>query len=290
LEEAIAVDGQFALAHSWLGECLLCFAFFGTMPAREAVSLARASVQKALDLDPSLPDAHKVLGLVAGLHDHDWKEAERRFHLAMSQDPVPLDVRMWYAHQFLVPIGRAREAVRELESVRHEDPVNAGLFHYLAICLQAAGRGADAAAEFRHVLDLDENFPPALIWLGHQYASEGKIAEALACSERLISLMPRNTEVIGGFAGLLMRTGNQRKAEEVLQELGDGQAYGAPLGFAYYRLLCGEFDQAADWLEKAIEQRHFLAPVYLWSPLAKPVRESPRWPKLVKMMNLPGAW
>jgi hypothetical protein len=42
-------------------------------------------------------------------------------------------------------------------------------------------------------------------------------------------------------------------------------------------------------MEKAIEERHFLAAIYLWSPLAKPIREGPRWAKLAKMMNLPEA-
>jgi TolB-like protein/predicted Ser/Thr protein kinase/Tfp pilus assembly protein PilF len=287
LEQAIALDPQFALAHGLLGESFLNSAHFSTMSAREAVPLIRASAQKALDLDPSLPEAHAMLGVVAGLHDHDWKEAELQFRLAMAQDPVSLDVRTWYAHSFLVSIGRAPEGVRELESVRHEDPVNATFYHMLAMCLQRSGREMEAEAEFLHVLDLAENIPATLIWLGHHYVSHGTIPEALACSERLISLIPWNSEVIGGFAGLLMRTGRPGEAKEWLQKLGDGKAYGASLGFIYFHLICGEFEAAADWIEKAIEERHFLAAIYLWSPLAKPLREGPRWPKLAKMMNLP---
>jgi TolB-like protein/Tfp pilus assembly protein PilF len=287
LEQAVALDPQFALAHSLLGERFLNFAHFSTMSARDAVPLIRASSQKALELDPSLPEAHAMLGAVAGLYDHDWNDAEERFRLAMAQESVSLDVRVWYAHSFLLSIGRAREAVSELESVQHEDPVNAMFHHMLAMCLQRAGREEDAAAEFRRVLDLDENIPAALIWLGHHYTSHGMIPEALACMERVFSLIPWNTEAIGGLAGLRMRTGNQSKAKELLQKLGDGQAYGAPLGFIYFHLICGEFEAAADWIEKAIEERHFLAAIYLWSPLAKPLREGPRWPKLAKMMNLP---
>jgi eukaryotic-like serine/threonine-protein kinase len=287
LEQAIALDPQFAQAYSWLAECILGLARYGLMPAREAVPIIRVSAQKALDLDPSLPGAHALMAVVAGLHDHDWKEAERQFGLAMAQDPVPLDVRIWYAHSFLVPIGRAREAARQLKSVRHEDPVNAVFQFILAACLLCADTETEAAEIFRHVLDLEENFPPALIWLGHQYASQGMIPEALGCAERAFSLIPWNAEAIGGFAGLLKRTGNHSKAEELMQQLGDGQAYGAPLGFAYFHLICGELDKAADSLEKAIEQRHFLVTHYLWSPLAKPLRESPRWFKLAKLMNLP---
>jgi len=119
LEVAIGLDPRFAPAHSLLGECILNFAHFGTMSAREAVPLIRASVQKALDLDPSLPEAHAISGVIAGLHDHNWAEAERRFRLAMAREPIALGVHTWHAHSFLVSIGRATEGARELESVGH---------------------------------------------------------------------------------------------------------------------------------------------------------------------------
>jgi len=48
--------------------------------------------------------------------------------------------------------------------------------------------------------------------------------------------------------------------------------------------LCGEIDQAADWLERCIEQRDGLAPSNRWYFEAC---SSPRWPALAKMMNLP---
>jgi hypothetical protein len=76
------------------------------------------------------------------------------------------------------------------------------------------------------------------------------------------------------------------RAEAVLEKLGHGTDYGAPFGFVYYYLVCSEIRQAADWAEKAIEQRdptvRFLA-----LPLAKVLRRSSRWAALAKMMNLP---
>lgn len=69
--------------------------------------------------------------------------------------------------------------------------------------------------------------------------------------------------------------------------LGDGTAFGAPFGFVYYHLVCSEFEQAAAWAEKAIEQREPWAIFLLMPPLAKDLRRSSRWPALAKMMNLP---
>ena len=54
-----------------------------------------------------------------------------------------------------------------------------------------------------------------------------------------------------------------------------------------YHLICSEIDEAADWYEKAIEQRDPILIPWLRLPLANQLRASPRWPKIAAMMNLP---
>lgn len=61
-------------------------------------------------------------------------------------------------------------------------------------------------------------------------------------------------------------------------------SHGAPRGLA---LLCAEIDRAADWTEKALDQRDPLMVMFLQLPLAKDLHASGRWPTLAKMMNLP---
>ena len=85
-EQAIALDPQFALAHAAYADYLFGRATVGMTPAHEAMPSARATAQRALELDPSLPEAHAVLGVLAAAYDYDWKEAERRFTLATADD------------------------------------------------------------------------------------------------------------------------------------------------------------------------------------------------------------
>jgi hypothetical protein len=54
-----------------------------------------------------------------------------------------------------------------------------------------------------------------------------------------------------------------------------------------YHLIFGEIDAAADWFEKGVEQRDPILVPWLRLPLFKPLRMSPRWPKIAAMMNLP---
>jgi hypothetical protein len=93
--------------------------------------------------------------------------------------------------------------------------------------------------------------------------------------------------VVASFAAMLMRTGDTSGAGTLLQKLGDGHAYGAPLGFVNYYLLCSQIDLAADWAEKAIEQRDPALHAFLRFPYAKELLRGSRWPTLAKMMNLP---
>jgi len=73
----------------------------------------------------------------------------------------------------------------------------------------------------------------------------------------------------------------------VLKNLGNGTQYGAPFGFSFYHLVCSDIESAADWAEKAIEQREPAVRLLLQLPLAKDLRQSSRWPALAKTMNLP---
>ena len=107
LEHAIELDPKFALAYSMLGIYYTMLANLGIRPSREVIPLARAAELEALRVDPSLPEAHALLGVCDGI-DYEWNEAERRWRLAMAREPVSRDIRFWYGNHYLLPIGRVR--------------------------------------------------------------------------------------------------------------------------------------------------------------------------------------
>ena len=85
----------------WLADHFLAITAAQYVPAREAMPIVREEARKALEIDPSLPEAHAILGIVAGAYDYDWKEAGRHFDLAMAQDLIPPRVRAWYGFFFI---------------------------------------------------------------------------------------------------------------------------------------------------------------------------------------------
>jgi hypothetical protein len=83
----------------------------------------------------------------------------------------------------------------------------------------------------------------------------GRLREGLAFAERgyAIAKVPYT---VGLLAGLLAQEGETARADGVLGELGDGSGYGAPTAFAIFCLHCSKADQALEWWEKIVGQRH----------------------------------
>jgi serine/threonine-protein kinase len=288
LEQAIALDPGFALPHAELGVYFVDLATFGMMPALESLPLARASAQRALECDPSLPEALTVLGVVAGAYDHDWKEAERRFQLALAREPVAPVVHQYYGISHLYFVGRPLDAAREVALSLESDPLNSLWRQALAFCHMAAGKDAEATTELRRLLEFDEDFHLAYSHLGVIEASRGLLTEALSLIEMAYKMAPWLTGNSGLLAGLLLRTGgDSSRAAATLHSLGDGSAYGGPMGFLLFHLVCGEFDKAADWAEAGIAQRDPAIMYFLQGPLARGLRSSGRWPGLARSLNLP---
>jgi eukaryotic-like serine/threonine-protein kinase len=285
-EQAAKLDPGFALPHVGLAvyyhiacSCLI--------DPRQGVALARQALQKALEFDPSLPEAHAWLGIIAIWADFDWREGQRQFDIAFSRKPVSPHLRHWYGYFYLRKVGLALEAIDQHRRALEEDPLNLVLRSGLAVSLTAAGKDEEALTEVRKTLELDPNFVAAYT-LQTLNVTKVPLPEALAFAEKGHFLAPWNRPSIGLLAGLLVRNGDRARAAELLDGLGDGQANGAPVAFAIYHLLCGEIEKAAEWTKRALEQKHPMVAMLLltppWGPL---LRSSVSWPNLAKMMNLP---
>jgi TolB-like protein/Tfp pilus assembly protein PilF len=286
LERAVGFDPGFALAHSDLGWCYYILAIENQIPPGEAAESMRATARKALGIESSLPDAHAVLAMACVL-DYDWSEAARQFQLAMASERIQPFI--WYLHSafYLVSLGRMREAEQGVERALQEDPLNALCRTALGSYRLASGKFAEGEAILRDALQLDENFWIAQSWMGLSCLKQNRMTEAIAYEEKARSLAPWNPTVIGRLAGMYQRVGEKSCAQALLEELGDGTAFGVPGGFFCYHSVLADVDSAAGWYEKAIEQRDPRAPWLFPLQFADLLTSSPRWPDLMRMMNLP---
>ena len=286
LEQAIALDPGFGQAHTELGWCLFGLVSENCMPPREAAALMRTHARQALAIDSSLREAHAVLGTVAVL-DYDWDDAGSQFRLALARDPVSPVVRWFYSYFYLAPLGRMREAEAEIERAIADDPLNLLFRVILAFFYVGTNRSTEAEVVLRQVLELDANYWLAHNVLGALHFNRGLFDEAVSSCQRAHTQLPDHPGLIGLLAGALDRAGDEVAAEALVQKLGDGTAFGAPIGLVFYYFARAEFDHAADWFEKGIAQRDTRMPFIVPHFFGDRFTSSPHWDRLAKLMHLP---
>jgi tetratricopeptide (TPR) repeat protein len=206
----------------------------------------------------------------------------------MASEPIPWEVSAMHAVNYLVPLGRLREALQALQRVLEGDPLNATLRGTLSCFLTWAEMPDDAAVEARAILEIDERNWFAHFALSQSQLLRGELADALHSAEQAHRFAPWNGWVMGYLAGLLAGSGARERADVLLAQLQDGplKDRAAAIGMVLYHMVRSDVDAAADWCQKAIERREVLLTSFVRHPSLKALRASPRWPALATMMNL----
>jgi eukaryotic-like serine/threonine-protein kinase len=284
LEQALALDPGFALPYVGLADYHLARGVMGFMPAQQAMPRARDLARRALEIDPELPEAHAMLGLVAAFYDFDWHEAERRFRLATAREPLSPHLREWYAH-WLFAIGRPEDARRENARVIDEDPLCQMWHHMRSQVLQGLGLDDEALDASRKAVEIDPQFWIGWIQLGLRYAVNGRHTEALQCAEKGYATAPWSAYGIGVMAAALANTGQTEKADPLMDRL-RCDTYAGPLGLAVYYLARGDVDRSVEWSGKAADQRYPFIISLVLRAFEPRLRKSAAWPALLKKVNL----
>jgi serine/threonine protein kinase/tetratricopeptide (TPR) repeat protein len=282
-KQATVLDPRWADPHAALGGLYYRLGFFAFRPLSEMMLLARAEARRALELLPSEPIAHAVLGTIAALYDYDWKEAEEQFRLARASESLEPIVRTSYGMNYLLPLGRFEEAIQEQAKAIAQDPLNANRRENQAFTFLCAERYELAIVGARKALECDDTNRIAHLLIALSYFFQGKLAEARVSAETAFSVAPWNPLAVGLLAGLLVQAGEKDRAVKLVETL-HGMM---PTGKVMYHSVCSEIDAAIDWYERDIEMRLPGATMLASAGFFKPLRASPRWPKLAKMMNLP---
>lgn len=85
---------------------------------------------------------------------------------------------------------------------------------------------------------------------------------------------------------ILERTGDIEQAHKLVDSFGDGTTFGAPIGLFCYYMSLNNIDCAANWFEKAIEQRDTRTPWIVANLFGGLLISSPCWLGLAAKMNL----
>ncbi len=288
LEQAIAEDPELAAAHTalaFLYSELSTGQGAGTIPPAEAFAKAKASVERALALNPAAGEAHSVLATLRFMYDYDWVGAEKEFRLALSLSPGSADVYDRYGWMCSA-MGRFDDALRMVRRAQELDP----LAHRSDVAneLLRSGRYEEACDAARKVVAFEPAFPRGHTILGWANMLMGRTGEGLAALERAVSLTPESTLFTAQLGQAYALAGREESAREILQNLHAlaRERYVSPYHFAYVHTGLGERDAAMDWLERAYEQHAGAIYGIKGSFLFKSLHGHPRFQALLAKMNL----
>jgi TolB-like protein/class 3 adenylate cyclase/Tfp pilus assembly protein PilF len=189
-ETAIALDPDWALAHSGLAQAYVILANFDPLvEPRDSMPRARAAAERALDLDDELAPAHTALAAVRGWYDWDWEGAEAEFQRALELDPSYATAHFWYGFP---PITNKSDAIEHLQRARELDPLSMIIGTGMGIVLLLTDEYDRSIETLRETLELDPSFALAQVFLARAYAVKGMHEEAVEVAERFARTDPES--------------------------------------------------------------------------------------------------
>ncbi len=287
-EEAIKKDPGFAPAYLGLATAYdqLGTPGIGGAPPGEVRPKVMNAIRKAMELDPTLVDAHAML---ADLYEEQWQwgDAEREFNLALELKPNDAGLHLAFS-DWLLYQGRTEEAVAWCRRARELDPLGVSGDNIAWILFQSRHYD-EAISELRSDLAVHPKNAAAHWFLGYALIANGHSEEAIPVLEKALILSERSPAIIGVLVRAYSHSGRRREALRLLDELKRRQRIGyiPAAAFLHAYLGLGENEKAFIWLERAFQEKSMILPLIKVHPFFDPLRNDPRFADLVRRVGLP---
>jgi TolB-like protein/Tfp pilus assembly protein PilF len=259
----------------------------GNYVPKETLPLAKAAATRAVEVDPSLGEAHFALAQTQELFDWNWAETERQYKLALELSPNYAHAHLEYG-RFLQALGRNDEAMKQMAYAAELNPMDPRTRWLIAFVTYAARQYDSAISQFDK---LNASYPGlGDFGLGWCYREKKMYPEAVAALQRQLVHSPRRNPLpLATLASAYGLAGRKREAVKLIDKLKQvsRQHYVSNSLFAEAYIGLGEQDEAMAWLERAYEE-HDQWMVYIKSyPGWDALHSEPRFQALVRRMNFP---
>jgi TolB-like protein/DNA-binding winged helix-turn-helix (wHTH) protein/Tfp pilus assembly protein PilF len=286
-QKAIAKEPNYALAYAGVADSYLVLGHHGRMAPREALPKAKQAAIKALELDPSLAEAHTSLATVKLAYDWDWPGAENEFKQALALNPNYSTAHHWYSH-YLVPMGRLDEAIQELERARELDPFSAPVNDFLGMTLYFDRQYDDAIRQFRRALEMHPEMTEWHDEIANTYEQKNSLAEAFAERQQTVRLNG-DTQLAASLEQVYQHSGYKGYLAARIQSQEQASKFGSVdnMHLAHLCAILGDQAHALHYLENAYDERNpWLLNVQV-DPAMDSLRSSAGFRDLIRRIGLP---
>jgi TolB-like protein len=283
LQQAIKLDGDFALAWTALGFVNCELAEVRAAPPAQGFEECRKLAQHALELSPSIAYTHFVLGYVCRTYDWDWAAAQEEAQRALaidSRSPQALQL----AGQIAATLGHWDEGERQLRAGLDRDPLNTYLLFNLANTLYRAGRYADAEASYRRLVEIAPKFAWVYMYLAKTLLADRKPELALATLEQERDEGDRLDVLPMALWALGRKEESDAALKTLIDKFASADAYFVAMNHAYR----GDRVSALQWLDRAYRQREISIGIEIvGEPMFRNLADDPTYKSLLRTLQLP---
>jgi TolB-like protein/DNA-binding winged helix-turn-helix (wHTH) protein/Tfp pilus assembly protein PilF len=285
-EQAIAKDSGYAPAYAGLSYCYALLNGYSETPREDFANRAKSSAERALQLDPSLAEAHVALALIEQNHDWNWDATEKEFQQAIALNPNYATAHHWYA-EHLGYRGKFDEAFKEIELARRLDPLSLIIAADRGMLLYYARRYDDSMKQFEAVRAMEPNFVRASMAMfpGVQLQAKEASLDYLAQGYRLYG---NNAWYWANAAYVHGQLGDRKKALAALKKLKNlnQQQQRDPAMFVIAYLGLGDREETFRWLQKSLERHSNVITTLKVDPIYDPLRSDPRFIDILQQSHL----
>jgi TolB-like protein/Flp pilus assembly protein TadD len=288
-EICIGIDGTYAPAFAGLADALTNQSIgFSDYPPKQAMVRAGEAAQRALELDPELPEGHLARALVRMWHEFDFEGAKEGFDRALELNPNFADAYLWLEFYWTYVRFDFKEAVAANRKAFRLSPLDSRANVRFGTLQMIFGDLDEAETSHRQELVENPDAPVTHLGLGDTLFRMGEWAEGISHVTEAVRLAGRPTPWLGMLAGFLGAAGEEAKANEVFEEMKGRAADGYVSGFWMAVAQAGQsqFPEAFSSLERAVEERDSNL-LYLFAvPRALGLHDRPEFPKLLNRIGL----
>ncbi len=282
LARALDLDPENAAAWTVLARSRIDAASYGWDDVHEGFTRAREALDRALAIEPDLPEVQVILSRIRRLYEWDWEGAEAAARRALELAPGQAET-LREVGALAQALGRLEEAEPLLRRAAEQDPLSAAAYSQLGYLYRAMGRRRESVDAYRKSLELAPQRVAVRHALGLLLAEDGRFDEALAECD----LEPAAWARLTARAIVLFRAGRTAEAAAAARELEEEHAGHSAIQLAAVAAVHGDADAAFAWLDRGFAQRDPGLGQLKVEPTVRSLHRDPRWPALLRRVGLP---
>jgi TolB-like protein len=275
-EQALDLDPAFARAWTGLGDAYSALSALAAIRAADAYPQSRAAAERALQIDPDLPEAHVTLATSLSTYYWHFDAAADHYRRALELNPSYANAHRLYA-EYLRFEGRFDEALAAARHGEELDPLSQSHRIETGVDLYWARRYDEAIAQFRRVLDVNPQFTYARFFLALVLVQKQQYDEALSALNQPGAGGSLQQETLRGYIHAVTgRKAEARKGLDRLALLSRTQNVSS-WHSAIIHMGLGEHDRALDLIEQAYRDHDWQVRMLPVEPLLDPLHSHPRF-------------